>query len=126
MTVTVNAPLRAVLGLLADHPNPDRIEHMPELRAALDAAAHRLGFEDRHQAAALYHQKVRFQAAKGGRWKLGHISGINDDGSFTVIEAKQAKTRCFHSDRLETARRGPRGGEKWVPVEQVLSEVVSP
>lgn len=57
--------------------------------------------------------EVRFRRS-GARWRTGHVTGVNKDGSLTIHDG--SRLRAIPPDCVEVPARGPRGGRVWHPL----------
>lgn len=58
---------------------------------------------------------VRWRSGAGTRWRTGHVTHRERDGSVAVTDAR-GLARSLTVDRLEVRCAGPRGGPCWEPL----------
>ncbi|MBV9660917.1 MAG: hypothetical protein JO337_07145 [Acidimicrobiales bacterium] len=60
-------------------------------------------------------EKVRWRTAAGARWRTGHVTHRERDGSVAVTDSG-GSARSLAVERLEVVCAGPRGGTGWEPL----------
>lgn len=60
-------------------------------------------------------EAVRWQAAHSQRWHPATVTGRGADGS-VALHDRRGGARNVPVERVEVARRGPRGGSGWEPL----------
>ena len=63
---------------------------------------------------------VRWQVARGGRWRIGSALRVEIDGSIEVRDADGA-LRSLRLERIHVRRRNKAGSEHWEPLSERMA-----